>query len=206
MQLPVRDWDNRETGSIELSDGVFGGDVRRDLLTRVVNWQRAKKRGGNHKVKERSEIARSKSKIYRQKGTGRARHGAATANVFRGGGVVHGPRVRSHAYKLPKKVRAAGLRAALASKTQAGKLVVVEDLALESGRTRDLAKRLREMEVGSALVVGGEMVDENFRRAAANIVGIDVLPRIGANVYDILRRDVLVLTREAAAHLEERLS
>lgn len=206
MQLPVRDWDNRETGSIELSDGVFGGDVRRDLLTRVVNWQRAKKRGGNHKVKERSEIARSKSKIYRQKGTGRARHGAATANVFRGGGVVHGPRVRSHAYKLPKKVRAAGLRAALASKTQAGKLVVVEDLALESGRTRDLAKRLREMEVGSALVVGGETVDENFRRAAANIVGIDVLPRIGANVYDILRRDVLVLTREAAAHLEERLS
>ena len=206
MQLPVRDWDNRETGSIELSDGVFGGDVRRDLLTRVVNWQRAKKRGGNHRVKERSEIARSKSKIYRQKGTGRARHGAATANVFRGGGVVHGPRVRSHAYKLPKKVRAAGLRAALASKTQAGKLVVVEDLALESGRTRDLAKRLREMEVGSALVVGGEMVDENFRRAAANIVGIDVLPRIGANVYDILRRDVLVLTREAAAHLEERLS
>lgn len=206
MQLPVRDWDNRETGSIELSDGVFGGDVRRDLLTRVVNWQRAKKRGGNHKVKERSEIARSKSKIYRQKGTGRARHGAATANVFRGGGVVHGPRVRSHAYKLPKKVRAAGLRAALASKTQAGKLVVVEDLALESGRTRDLAKRLREMEVGSALVVGGETVDENFRRAAANIVGIDVLPRIGTNVYDILRRDVLVLTREAAAHLEERLS
>ena len=206
MQLPVRDWDNRETGSIELSDGVFGGDVRRDLLTRVVNWQRAKKRGGNHKVKERSEIARSKSKIYRQKGTGRARHGAATANVFRGGGVVHGPRVRSHAHKLPKKVRAAGLRAALASKTQAGKLVVVEDLALESGRTRDLAKRLREMEVGSALVVGGETVDENFRRAAANIVGIDVLPRIGANVYDILRRDMLVLTREAAAHLEERLS
>ncbi len=206
MQLPVRDWDNRETGSIELADGVFGGEVRRDLLARVVNWQRAKKRGGNHKVKERSEIARSKSKIYRQKGTGRARHGAATANVFRGGGVVHGPRVRSHAHKLPKKVRAAGLRAALASKTQAGKLVVVEDLALESGRTRDLAKRLREMEVGSALVVGGETVDENFRRAAANIVGIDVLPRIGANVYDILRRDMLVLTREAAAHLEERLS
>ena len=206
MQLPVRDWDNRETGSIELADGVFGGEVRRDLLARVVNWQRAKKRGGNHKVKERSEIARSKSKIYRQKGTGRARHGAATANVFRGGGVVHGPRVRSHAHKLPKKVRAAGLRAALASKTQAGKLVVVEDLALESGRTRDLAKRLREMEVGSALVVGGETVDENFRRAAANIVGVDVLPRIGANVYDILRRDMLVLTREAAAHLEERLS
>ena len=206
MQLPVRDWDNRETGSIELADGVFGGEVRRDLLTRVVNWQRAKQRGGNRKVKERSEIARSKSKIYRQKGTGRARHGAATANVFRGGGVVHGPRVRSHAHKLPKKVRAAGLRAALASKTQAGKLIVVEDLALESGRTRDLVKRLRDMELASALIVGGETVDDNFRQAAANIVGIDVLPRIGANVYDILRRDVLVLTRDAAAHLEERLS
>ena len=206
MQLPVRDWDNRETGSIELADGVFGGEVRRDLLTRVVNWQRAKKRGGNHKVKERSEIARSKSKIYRQKGTGRARHGAATANVFRGGGVVHGPRVRDHTHKLPKKVRAAGLRAALASKTQAGKLIVVEDLALESGRTRDLARRLGEMELASALILGGETVDENFRRAAANIVGVDVLPRMGANVYDILRREVLVLTRDAAAHLEERLS
>ena len=206
MQLPVRDWDNRETGSIELADGVFGGEVRRDLLTRVVNWQRAKKRGGNHKVKERSEIARSKSKIYRQKGTGRARHGAATANVFRGGGVVHGPRVRDHTHKLPKKVRAAGLRAALASKTQAGKLIVVEDLALESGRTRDLARRLGEMELASALILGGETVDENFRRAAANIVGVDVLPRVGANVYDILRREVLVLTRDAAAHLEERLS
>ena len=206
MQLPVRDWDNRETGSIELADGVFGGEVRRDLLTRVVNWQRARKRGGNHKVKERNEIARSKSKVYRQKGTGRARHGAASANVFRGGGVAHGPRVRSHEHKLPKKVRAAGLRAALASKTQAGKLIVVEDLALEDGRTRDLAKRLREMELKSALILGGETVDENFRRAAANIIGIDVLPRIGANVYDILRRDVLVLTRDAAAHLDERLS
>ncbi|MCY4500639.1 MAG: 50S ribosomal protein L4 [Alphaproteobacteria bacterium] len=206
MQLPVRDWDNRETGNIELADGVFGGEVRRDLLARVVNWQRAKKRGGDHKVKERNEIARTKSKIYRQKGTGRARHGAATANVFRGGGVAHGPRVRSHAHKLPKKVRAAGLRAALASKTQAGKLIVVEDLALENGRTRDLARRLREMELASALIVGGETVDENFRRAAANIVGVDVLPRMGANVYDILRREVLVLTRDAAAHLEERLS
>ena len=119
---------------------------------------------------------------------------------------MHGPRVRSHAYKLPKKVRAAGLRAALASKSQAGKLIVVEDLALESGRTRDLVKRLRDMELASALIVGGETVDENFRRAAANIIGIDVLPRMGANVYDILRRDVLVLTRDAAAHLEERLS
>ena len=206
MQLPVRDWDNRETGNIELADGVFGGEVRRDLLARVVNWQRAKKRGGDHKVKERNEIARTKSKIYRQKGTGRARHGAATANVFRGGGVAHGPRVRSHAHKLPKKVRAAGLRAALASKTQAGKLIVVEDLALENGRTRDLARRLGEMELASVLIVGGETVDENFRRAAANIVGVDVLPRMGANVYDILRREVLVLTRDAAAHLEERLS
>ncbi len=206
MQLPVKDWDNRETGSIELADGVFGGEVRADLMARVVNWQRAKRRGGTHKVKERSEIARTKSKVYRQKGTGRARHGAATANIFRGGGVVHGPRVRSHAHKLPKKVRAAGLRAALASKARAGKLVVVEDLAVESGRTSDLAKRLRQMELASALILGGETVDENFRRASANIVGIDVLPRIGANVYDILRRDVLVLTRDAAAHLEERLS
>ncbi|MCY4230348.1 MAG: 50S ribosomal protein L4 [Alphaproteobacteria bacterium] len=206
MQLPVRNWDNHETGSIELADGVFGGTVRRDLLARVVNWQRARKRGGTRKTKERSEIARSKSKIYRQKGTGRARHGAATANVFRGGGVVHGPRVRDHAHKLPKKVRAAGLRAALASKTESGKLIVVEDLALESGRTRDLAQRLRGMSLDSALILGGETVDENFRQAAANIIGIDVLPRMGANVYDILRRDVLVLTRDAAAHLEERLS
>jgi len=206
MQLPVKDWDNRETGSIELADGVFGGEARADLMARVVNWQRAKKRAGTHKAKERSEIARTKSKVYRQKGTGRARHGAATANIFRGGGVVHGPRVRSHAHKLPRKVRAAGLRAALASKVRAGKLVVVENLAVESGRTGDLAKRLRRMELASALILGGAEADGNFRRAAANIVGIDVLPPIGANVYDILRRDVLVLTRDAAAHLEERLS
>lgn len=206
MQLPVKDWDNRETGSIELADGVFGGEARADLMARVVNWQRAKKRAGTHKAKERSEIARTKSKVYRQKGTGRARHGAATANIFRGGGVVHGPRVRSHAHKLPRKVRAAGLRAALASKVRAGKLVVVENLAVESGRTGDLAKRLRRMELASALILGGAEADGNFRRAVANIVGIDVLPPIGANVYDILRRDVLVLTRDAAAHLEERLS
>jgi len=206
MQLPVKDWDNRETGRIDLADGVFGGEVRRDLMARVVNWQRAKKRGGSRKVKERSEVSRTKSKVYRQKGTGRARHGAATANIFRGGGVVHGPRVRSHAHKLPRKVRAAGLRAALASKTREGKLVVVEDLAVESGRTGDLARRFRGMALESALILGGEAVDENFRRAAANIVGIDVLPHVGANVYDILRRDVLVLTRDAAARLEERLS
>ena len=118
MQLPVRDWNNRETGTIELADAVFGGAVRPDLLARVVNWQRARRRSGAHKVKERGEVARVKSKIYRQKGTGRARHGAASANIFRGGGVAHGPRVRSHAHKLPKKVRAAGLRSALAAKAQ----------------------------------------------------------------------------------------
>ncbi len=206
MQLPVRDWNNRETGTIELADAVFGGAVRPDLLARVVNWQRARRRSGAHKVKERGEVARVKSKIYRQKGTGRARHGAASANIFRGGGVAHGPRVRSHAHKLPKKVRAAGLRSALAAKAQAGQLIVVEDLALENARTRELAARFRDMELASALIVGGEAIDENFRRAAANIVGVDVLPRQGANVYDILRREVLVLTRDAAAHLEERLS
>ena len=206
MHLPVVDWDNRESGSIELSEEVFQADVRGDLMARVVNWQRAKARAGTHKVRERGEVARAGTKIYRQKGTGRARHGAASANIFRGGGVAHGPRVRSHAHKLPRKVRAAGLRSALSTKFRAGRLIVVESLEIDSGRTRDLARRLEALGLDSVLVLGGETVAENFRRAAGNIVGIDVLPHRGANVRDILRRDSLVLTREAAERLQERLS
>ena len=206
MHLPVVDWDNRESGSIELSEEVFQADVRGDLMARVVNWQRAKARVGTHKAKERGEVARAGTKIYRQKGTGRARHGAASANIFRGGGVAHGPRVRSHAHKLPRKVRAAGLRSALSTKFRAGRLIVVESLDIDSGRTRDLARRLAALGLDSVLVLGGETVAENFRRAAGNIVGIDVLPHRGANVRDILRRDSLVLTREAAERLQERLS
>ena len=206
MLQPVVDWDNRESGGIELSMDVFHAEIRGDLMARVVNWQRAKARAGTRKVRERGEVARSGAKIYRQKGTGRARHGAASANVFRGGGVAHGPRVRSHAHKLPRKVRAAGLRSALSAKFRAGRLIVVENLEIDSGRTRDLVRRLGAMGLDSVLVLGGETVSENFRRAAGNIVGIDVLPHCGANVRDILRRDSLVLTREAVERLQERLS
>lgn len=205
MQITIKTLDNAEAGTIDLADEVFGAEVRSDILARVVNWQLAKRRAGTHKVKERGEIARTGAKMYRQKGTGRARHGNARVVQFRGGGVVHGPRVRDHAIDLPKKVRRLGLRSALSSKAGAGQLIVLDDLSFEAARTKELAARLEALGVRSALILGGETVDEGFRRAAANLIGIDVLPQQGANVYDILRRDTLILTRAAAEHLNERL-
>lgn len=206
MELKVKNWDNAEVGSLEVSDAVFGAEVRADILHRVVNWQLAKRRAGTHKVKERGEIDRTKSKWYRQKGTGRARHGAQNANIFRGGGVVHGPRVRDHGHSLPKKIRAMGMRCALSAKAQAGQLIVIDSAEAGSHRTKDLKAKLDALGITSALVVAGPAVDENLRRAAANLIGVDVLPQQGANVYDILRRENLVMTREAIEHLQERLS
>jgi len=206
MELKVKNWDNAEVGALEVSDAVFGADVRPDILHRVVNWQLAKRRAGTHKVKERGEVDRTKSKWFRQKGSGRARHGSQNANIFRGGGVAHGPRVRDHGFSLPKKIRAMGMRCALSAKAQAGQLIVIESAEAGSYRTKDLKAKLEALGVNSALVVAGPTVDDNLRRAAANLIGIDVLPQQGANVYDILRRESLVMTREAIEHLQERLA
>ena len=204
MKCAVTTLDNKSAGQIDLDDAVFGLPPRADLLTRTVNWQLAKRRAGTHKVKGRSEISKTKAKFGRQKGGGRARHGARSANIFRGGGQVHVPVVRDHGYELPKRVRKLALKTALSAKVADGKLVVLESTKAEA-KTTDLAKKLNALGWASALVIDGAQVDQGFARAARNLPGIDVLPQIGANVYDILRRDTLVLTKDAIQALEARL-
>lgn len=206
MKLDVIKLDGSTAGQIEVSEEVFGlADVRADILHRVVNWQLAKRRAGTHKVKEKGEVSYSTKKIYRQKGTGGARHGSRKGAQFRKGGVVHGPRVRSHAHDLTKKFRKLALRTALTSKARDGKLVVVEEVRLETPKTKVLADTFKGLGWKSALIIDAETVDEGFARAARNIPEVDVLPQVGANVYDILRRDTLVLTKGAVAALEARL-
>ena len=204
MKIAVKTMDNKAAGDISLADGVFAIEPRADIMARVVNWQLAKRRAGTHKVKGRSEIARTGAKMFRQKGTGRARHGAASSNIFRGGGVVHGPQLRDHGHSLQKKVRALGLRSALSAKAREGKLMIIDNLASD-GKTANLKAKFSKLGISSALIIGGEAPDEKFCRAASNIPQIDVLPQQGINVYDILRRDLLVLTKDSASHLEERL-
>lgn len=206
MKCPVTTLDNKKAGEIELNDAVFALPVRRDVLSRVVGWQLAKRRAGTASTKTRGEVTATGAKMYRQKGTGRARHGAKTANIFRGGGVAHGPRTRSHAVDLPKKVRRLGLKTALSAKAAEGKLIVLDTATADSPKTKDLRQKLEKIGLGSALVIGGDQLDQNFSLAARNIVGIDVLPQVGANVHDILRHDTLVLTKDAVQALEARLS
>ncbi len=205
MKAKVTTLDNKSAGNIDLDEAVFGLPGRADILQRVVTWQLAKRRAGTHKVKTRGEIAGSGAKPWRQKGTGRARHGSRRTTMWRGGATVFGPVVRSHAYALPKKVRKLGLKTALSVKQAEGKLVVVDEARLAEAKTGLLAKMLAKLGWSSVLVVDGPEVDANFARAAANLPGVDVLPEQGANVYDILRRDTLVLTKAAVEHLEARL-
>ena len=205
MQYDVISLANKKTGTIDLDDGVFGVDVRRDILARVVNWQLAKRRSAIAKTKGRSEVRATNAKPFAQKGGGRARQGTTVAPQMRGGGVAFGPRVRSHAHKLPKKVRLLALKSALSAKCAEGKLVVLDEAKLKKPKTADLAKQLAKLKWGRALVIDGAEVDANFARAANNIIGIDVLPSTGANVYDILRRDTLILTRDGVEKLVERL-
>lgn len=205
MKLDVITLDAKKVGAIDLDDAVFGVEVRRDVLTRTVNWQLDKRRAGTHAVKHRGEVSGTTRKPFAQKGTGRARQGTTRAPQHRGGAVVFGPVVRSHATKLPKKFRALALRCALSSKAADGKLVVIDDLKMDKPKTKELAKCVAKLGWRSALVIDGPMVDEKFKRAAANIAGLDVLPSQGANVYDILRRDTLVLTKTAVDKLVERL-
>ena len=204
MKINVVAIDSKKAGSVDVSDSIFAIEPRADIVARVVKWQLAKRRAGTHKVKGRSEIARTKAKMYNQKGTGRARHGAASVVQFRGGGVVHGPQLRSHAHSLNKKVRALGLRSAVSAKLAAGKLIVIDELKAD-GKTAALKAQLSALGATNALIIGGEAVDENFGRAAANIAHVDVLPQQGINVYDVIRRDTLVLSKDAVAYLEERL-
>lgn len=207
MQASIKNLAGNDVGSVELSDAVFGVEVRADILQRVVLWQLAKRRAGTHKVKSRAEIARTGAKLYKQKGTGRARHGSRRVNVFRGGGVVFGPVLRDHATDLPKKVRALGLRCALSSKAKEGKLVILDSLKIEAPKTKALAEQLGKHGFGDVLFVdGGDELETNFALASRNLPLVDLLPVAGANVYDILRRDKLVLTTEAVRRLEERLA
>ena len=205
MKLSVITLENGAAGEIELSDAVFGiEDIRADILHRCVTWQLAKRRSGNHKIKTRNEVARTGKKMYKQKGTGGARHGSRKASQFVGGAKTHGPVVRSHAFDLPKKVRALALRHALSSKAKAGALMVVDQLALEAPKTAALKLQFEKIGLKNALLIAGPEVDGNFKLAARNIVDIDVLPDAGLNVYDVLRRHTLVLTRSAVEAIEAR--
>ena len=205
MKLTVRNLDNQEVGDIELADDVFGLPVRRDILARVVNWQLAKRRAGTHKAKGISDISGTTKKPYKQKGTGRARQGSLRSPQFRGGAVIFGPVVRSHEFDLQKKVRRLGLKTALSAKQAEGKLIVIDAARVDEAKTKALRARLEAFGWESVLIIDGATLDEGFARAARNLPKVDVLPQQGANVYDILRRDTLVLTRDAVQSLEARL-
>ncbi len=205
MKKSIKTLDGAEAGEIELKDEIFALEPRQDILHTVVNWQLAKRRGGNRRVMTRSEVDRSTRKIVKQKGSGGARHGAASVGQFRGGAKTMGPVVRSHAYDLPKKVRALGLKVALSTKAHADNLVILDAASVAEPKTKALAAKLAALGLKSALVIDGA-VDEGFARAARNLPLVDVLPVAGLNVYDILRREKLVLTKAAVAAIEERLA
>ena len=205
MKLDVIKLDGGKAGSIDLSDDIFGLEPRADILHRVVRWQRAKAQAGTHSVLGKSDVSYSTKKIYRQKGTGGARHGSKKAPIFRHGGVYKGPTPRSHAHDLPKKFRALGLKHALSAKAKTGNLVVLDAADLAEAKTKLLAKAAKELGWKKVLIIDGADVNENFAKAARNIEGIDVLPSMGANVYDILRRETLVLTKAGVEALEARL-
>jgi len=205
MKMDVQTLDAKKSGSVELDDSVFGLEPRKDVLHRVVRYQLAKRQSGTHHVQERGEVKKTTKRIGRQKGGGTARHGNGSVSQFRGGGKAHGPRVRSHAHKLTKKFRALGLRHALSAKVAAKELIVLDDAVVKAAKTSQLQKQLTKLGVVNGLVVSGGSVDENFAKAARNIPNVDVLPSQGANVYDILKRHTLVLTKQAVVDLEARL-
>ena len=204
MQFDVKTFGGESAGSVELDDAIFGLEPRSDILARMVRWQLAKRRAGTHAVKNRAEIWRTGKKMFKQKGTGNARHGSARAPQFRGGGRAFGPQVRSHEHDLPKKVRALALRHALSTKAKDQTLIVVDDARLDAPKTKELKDQFGKLGLGSALIISGAEVEANFGLAARNLPNIDVLPVQGINVYDILRRDTLVLTRAAVDALEAR--
>lgn len=206
MQVNVINFDGKAVGKIDLQDSIFGLDARADILHRVVTWQRAKARAGTHAVKTVSDVAGSGKKAFKQKKTGNARQGERYNVHMRGGGVVHGPVVRDHSIDLPKKIRALGLKMALSSKLKEDSLIVIDSEKMSAAKTGAFAKQLKKLNIASALFVGGENVDENFKKSAANIINVDVLPTVGLNVLDILKHEKLVLTADAVKAIEARLA
>lgn len=204
MDLTIKTFEGAEAGKLNVSDLIFGLDPREDILQRVVRWQLARRQQGTHQSQTRADVTRTGAKMYKQKGTGRARHSSARVPQFRGGGKAHGPVVRSHAHELPKKVRALGLRHALSAKLKSDNLIVVDELNLKGAKTKLLTASFAKLGLKDALLIGGRELDVNFSRAASNIANVDVLPVQGINVYDILRRSKLVLSRAAVEALEER--
>jgi large subunit ribosomal protein L4 len=204
MELKMTTLDGKAAGSVTLPDAIFGLEPRPDILQRCVTWQMAKRQRGTHAVKNRSEINRTGAKMYRQKGTGSARHGSKRANIFRGGGRAFGPVVRSHAIGLPKKVRALALKHALSAKAKDGAIIIVDKASVKDGKTKPLQTRFAKLGLDNALIVDGAEIEANFRSATRNIPNVDVLPVQGINVYDILRRRTLVLTKAALDALEAR--
>ena len=205
MKIGVITLDGAAGEALELRDDIFGIDeIRGDILQRCVTWQLAKRRAGTHKIQVRNEVSRTGKKMYKQKGTGGARHGSRRAAQFVGGAKAHGPVVRSHAFDLPKKVRALALRHALSAKAKAGSLMILEDATLADNKTAGLRGRFQTLGVKNALVIAGPAVDANFKLAARNIPNVDVLPDAGLNVYDVLRRETLILTRAAVQAIEAR--
>jgi len=204
MEMKVTTLDGKEAGSLTLSDAIFGLEPRTDLIHRCVVWQLAKRQSGTHAVKNRADINRTGKKMYRQKGTGSARHGSARVNLFRGGGRSFGPQPRSHAIGLPKKVRALALKHALSAKAKDGGIIIIDELTVKETKTKALLGRLAKLGLANALIIDGAEVAAEVRTAARNIPNIDLLPVAGINVYDILRRHKLVLTRAAVDALEAR--
>ena len=205
MKIDVQTLDGKKSGSLDLSKDIFGQDPRKDILHRMVRYQLAKRQSGTHQVQERGDVSKTTKRIGRQKGGGTARHGNGSVSQFRGGAKAHGPRSRSHAFDLPKKVRSMALRHALSAKATAKELLIIEDASVKSPKTSDLRKQLTGLGITNCLVVSGPLVEENFAKAAKNIPNLDVLPSQGANVYDILKRHTLVLTKQAVLDLEARL-
>jgi large subunit ribosomal protein L4 len=204
LELKIMSLDGEAAGSVDLPEAIFGLEPRPDILHRCVNWQLAKRQAGTHDVKNRAEINRTGKKMYRQKGTGSARHGPARVNLFRGGGRSFGPTPRSHAIGLQKKVRVLALKHALSAKAKDGGIIVLDKASVKDGKTGPLQKSFAKLGLTNALIIDGAAVDANFALAARNIPNIDVLPVQGINVYDILRRRTLVLTKSALEALEAR--
>jgi large subunit ribosomal protein L4 len=204
MKLDITTLDGKKAGSVDLSDEIFGLEPRADLIHRVIRWQLAKRRAGTHAVKNRADIARTGKKLYRQKGSGGARHGSARAPLFRGGGRAFGPVVRSHAHDLPKKVRALGLKHALSAKAKDQSLIIIDDCTANEPKTKALIAAFAQRGWSNVLFIGGEALDNNFALAARNIPNVDVLPVQGINVYDVIRRHTLVLSKAAVDALEAR--
>lgn len=205
MKIAVKTLDNKAAGDMTLDASVFGADIRADVLHQMVTYQLAKRRAGTHKTQTRSDVSRTGKKPFKQKGTGSARAGDYTRSIDRGGQVAHGPVVRSHATELPKRIRQLAMKSALSAKAKEGKLIIVDALAPKDHKTKAMAAAFKALGFDSALIVGGKEIDANFARATRNLPRVDVLPVQGANVYDIMRRDTLVLTKDAVADLTERL-